>query len=60
MYTVLWTDAKGEGRWARCDCRSDVVALLNKERLRDDPGVMVFAPEADEYTIAVEDLFRDI
>lgn len=60
MYTVLWTDRSGKGRWARCGCRNDVAALLTKEHIRDDPHVMVFAPEADECTIDVEDIFRDI
>ena len=60
MYTVCYTNENGQDVWERCESRNEVAALLTREGLRADPDVLIFTPEADDETIAAEDIFTGI
>ena len=50
MYTVCYTNENGQDVWERCESRNEVA----------DPDVLIFTPEADDETIAAEDIFTGI
>lgn len=68
MYTVCWTNddnRNGNGsvgcdKWERCESRREVAALLIRERLENDGDVLIFGPDAEDYLVSVEDLFKDL
>ena len=60
MYTVCFTNKNGQDIWKRYDSRREVAALLTQEGLRDDPNVLIFAPEADDEIITPEEIFAGI
>lgn len=49
MYTICWSNAETE-RWERCENLCEASRLLLREGLINDEEVLVFTPEADEYT----------
>ena len=49
MYTICWSDSETK-RWERCENLCEASKLLLREGLINDEKVLVFTPEADEYT----------
>lgn len=49
MYTICWSNAETE-RWERCENLCEVARLLLREGLTNNEDVLVFTPEANEYT----------
>lgn len=61
MYTVCYTNNKGNDTFERCEDRQEVAALLIREGLQDAcSDVLIFTPEAEDYTLNVEDIFAGI
>lgn len=61
MYTVFWSSFKGgesTDRWERCENREEVARLLIREHLIDDPDVLIFGPEAEDYLLCPEDIIH--
>lgn len=52
MWTVCWTDDNGD-RWERCFSVEEVIAIV--ENL-DNDNVLIFSPNAEDCTVAVDDL----
>lgn len=59
MYTVLWTDWKGNDRWERCSTQDEVDALLDRENIRD-ADTLIFLPDADDFSVDGEEFNSSI
>lgn len=55
MYTVVWTDEKGNDRYERVSSKDEVRALIKAKNLIDDDDVLIFPPEADEIALTTSD-----
>lgn len=59
MYTVCWVawDSYGcNDRWERCKNKAEVRDLLVGNGLVDDPDVLIFSPEAENFIVSVDDI----
>lgn len=59
MYTILWTSTDGD-HWERCNSREEVANILTLNNLTDDEDVLIFGPDADDYTLTQQDVFDEI
>lgn len=59
MYTILWTSADDD-HWERCNSREEVANILTLNNLTDDEDVLIFGPDADDYTLTQQDVFDEI
>lgn len=56
MYTVCWTDSNGNDHYERCENRAEVAKLLYKHGVENDPEVLIFGPDADDYLVDAEEI----
>lgn len=59
MYTVCWVAWGSYGyynRWECCENKAEVRDLLVENGLVDDPDVLIFSPEAENFIVSVDDI----
>lgn len=61
MYTVFYTNSKGQDTYDRFESLQEVADLLIREDLRDCPDdVIIFPPEAEDDALSIDDVFNGI